>query len=165
MDQPNPLTPQAPQLPDDHGPLAKSISDAHGAAAAQLSGLQKARAMTDHLRGELSKLTALGDNVTPEDVIKGAGVIVGKGGDPMALANLMADMPMGGQAINGWLQQHVATLDVNEKKLDGAITAARHQAGVAALHHIAMRHIASAFEGASASAAPQPNVEGTNALN
>ena len=57
-------------------------------------------------RGELDELRKLGDQVQVEDVIKGAGTMVGAGFSPQALAQMLAQMPTtGGQALEAWVEQ------------------------------------------------------------
>lgn len=162
----NPLAPASQQsaLPSSHGKIADFISQAHSAASAQVQKLTEARSLADAIRSAMDGVVALGDNVTPEDVIKGAGSIVGKGGDPMQLASLLADMPQGGQALAAWVQQHDQVLGQQEKAIDQKLAVARHGAGTAALHLLAMNHIASKF-GTPAAQAPAPNTETSNALN
>ena len=143
----NPLAapPQPPALPDGHGPVEQAVGKAHTQAAGQLAQLTKQKTMVGNVKSELDKLSALGESVTPEDVIKGAGLLVGKGADPMAMASLLADMPQGGQALAAWLQQHDTQLAQNEQQLDQMLAGARHQAGSAALHVLAMDHIKQKF--------------------
>lgn len=154
----NPLsTATASPLPDGHEPLLASVKQAHSQAASQLGKLQEGKAMLGHLRTEFDSLMAMGDNVTPEDVIKAAGNLVGKGGDPMQLANKLADMPQGGQAIEAWIQQQATQLGQSEKMLDQQLALARHSAGNAALHLIAMHHIGEQFKQAGAQPQGAPN--------
>lgn len=168
MDQDNPLAPM-PQpvvqstLPFAHSPLEATMQKAHSAASAQVTKLTEARNIQDHMRTTIEGLAGMGDSVTPEDVIKGAGSIVSKGGDAMALAGLLADMPQGGQALSSWLAQNESKLQASEQQLNQQLALARHDAGSAALHLIAMQHIGERF-GAGVPAS-QPNVESTNALN
>lgn len=154
--------PAMDQIPEDHQPLASTIDKVHSAAAAQLGKLTEAKGMVEHIRAALQGLAAMGDNVTPEDVIKGAGSVVAKGGDPMAMASLLADMPQGGQALGAWVASHEQQLAANEQQLEQQLANARHGAGVAAMHLIAMHHIGNQFGGAPA---PGQNAESSNALN
>lgn len=143
----------APSVPDGHGPVEQAVGQAHANASGQLAKLTQAKRNIANIRGEMETLTKLGDSVTPEDVIKGAGMVVGKGGDPMQLAGLLADMPQGGEALQGWLQQHDQQMTQNEQQVDQLLAQARHSAGSAALHVLAMDHIRRKFEGAQG--APQ----------
>lgn len=155
MPQGGPPAPGPGPMPEGHAPLQAGIMAAHGQAAAQVGKLKQATAMAGHISGELDTLAAMGDQVTPEDVIKGAGVLVGHGADPMQMATLLADMPQGGEALASWLQQHAQQLQQTTAGLQQQLAVARHTAGVAALHGIAMHHIGQQF-GAVAPPAPQP---------
>lgn len=156
--------PVSPDLPAAHAPMADTIAQAHAAATAQVKQLSTQRQMMDHLRTELGSLAGLGDAVTPEDVIKGAGMLVGHGADPMKLASLLTNMPQGGEAISGWVQQHLQVINQNEAGLDQQLAAARHSAGVAALHHLAMNHIEQGFQNAPGAGPTPPAPEQPNAL-
>lgn len=146
--------PQAGTMPEAHSQLETSVQQAHSGAAAKVSKLKEALAQADNIRGELAGLSAMGDNVTAEDVIKGAGNLVGKGGDPMAMASLLADMPQGGQALSTWLGQHTQQLGANEQQIKQQLALAQHDAGSAALHVIAMHHIGEQFKAAQGQQAP-----------
>lgn len=121
----------------------------HGQAAAQLGKLRQARDLLGKVGSQLAELASMGDAVTPEDVVKGAGALVGHGADPMQMAGLLADLPQGGEAISSWLQAHAQTIAQSTAALDQKLAMARHEAGVAALHGIAMHHIGQAFGEAS----------------
>lgn len=141
----NALAPPAPTLPEGHGQVAESLGAAHGQAAAQFAKLREAKAMVTHIRSALDGLASMGDSVGAEDVIKAAGGLVANGGDPVALAGLLADMPQGGQAIQAWVAGHAEQLKANEAQLDQQLGMARHEAGASALHSLAMQHIGAAF--------------------
>ncbi len=158
----NALMPQAqaqaapsPQLPDAHAGLAGTIGKAHDAASAQLSKLQAAKTLVSHIRSGLENLTKLGDMVGAEDVIKAAGDIVGKGGDPIALAGMLANMPEGGQAIQSWVTEQAAKLAQNEAQLTQQLNLAKHQTASAALHVMAMDHIGQKFQPPQGEASPE----------
>lgn len=127
----------APQMPP--GPAAQNPhADAFGQAQASYAATSKAMGMMDKVRTELTGLAKMGSAVTPEDVIQGAGKLVGSGADPMELAGLMSDMPTnGGDALAAWVAQHAATSAQNEAKLKMAHEAAKHSLGVASIHHLA----------------------------
>lgn len=124
----------SPEAPGVHPALA----DTHSQASAQFDATTKAVARMDKIRTELTGLAKKGSAVTPEDVIQGAGKLVGGGEDPMQLASLMADMPTnGGDALAAWVAQHAATTAANEAKLKSAHDVARHSLGVASVHKLA----------------------------
>lgn len=163
----NPLAPQGGQAPgpmappDAHAPLQQTVQDAHQQAAAKVGKIRQAQQMVGKMLGTMDGLSKLGDLVTPEDVMKGAGEIVGHGGDPMQIAGLLADMPQGGEAIAQWLSGNVEKLQGAKANLDQAMAGAQHEAGVAALHSIAMHHIGQAYGAGAPPAAPA--VEGPEA--
>ena len=66
--------------------IPKPLADAHQTAKSQFNKLAEARSMLDKTRVELETLTKLGDIVTSEDVIKGAGKLVAEGLSPVAMA-------------------------------------------------------------------------------
>lgn len=103
----------------------------------QYEQLQNAQKTLEMVRRELSTLEALGDMVTPEDVIKGAGKLVAGGLSPRAMSGLLADMPhSGGVALQGWLSQHSEQLAQREAQLEPMMAVARHVIGVGALHQL-----------------------------
>lgn len=117
--------------------MIKPLMDAHDIAKAQFGKLAEARTILDRARVELTNLAKLGDMVTPEDVIKGAGKLVGAGMSPMALAKLMSDMPDQGPQLQAWLQTHATQLAAREAQLEPVLSHARHQLGVTALRALA----------------------------
>lgn len=153
----NSLAVPPPVLPDGHAPVEQAVTQAHANASGQLSKLTQAKSMVSHIREQLDSLATMGEAVTPEDVIKGAGMLVGKGADPMQMASLLADMPQGGQALAAWVQGHDAQLKQNEAQLDAQLDQVRHQAGSAALHVLAMDHIKQKFSAPSAPEESAPN--------
>lgn len=113
--------------------MLQQLSDDHDRARGQFDKLAEARRTLDAARAELTSLTKLGDLVTPEDVIKGAGKLVAGGLSPMALAKLLSDMPEKGEELQAWLIGHVQGLEQREAQLEPVLGAARHQLGVAAM--------------------------------
>lgn len=156
----NPMMPQGP------GPSAPTPSQAHmaplaknhQAVSAMFDATQKALKQSANVRQELDKLTGMGDVVTGEDVIEGAGRIVAKGGDPLAMAGVLADMPSegGSAALAGWIAQHDMAAKQHEAMLQAANEVARHQLGVSSLHMIAAHSMNPQSQAPSlAPAAPQ----------
>ena len=109
----------------------------HDQMLAQFNKFTQSRDMLDKVRVELTTLAKLGDTITPEDVIKGAGALVGHGMSPMELAGMLADMPEGGQALAGWVASKAQAATQTEAKLSGMIQQARGHLGAAALALIA----------------------------
>ena len=120
------------------GDIHPALADAHSQASAMFDQTTKAVARMDKIRTELTGLAKKGSAITPEDVIQGAGKLVGGGEDPMQMASLMADMPTnGGDALAAWVAQHAATTAAKEAQLKSAHDVARHSLGVASVHKLA----------------------------
>lgn len=115
----------------DPGPMGQQLQAHFGKTSEALKAV-------DNVRTGLGKLATMGSAVTPEDVIKEAGVLVGKGADPMSLAGLMADMPTnGGDALAAWVAMHAQQAQQNEQQLKQVHTVVRHSMGVHAIHQLA----------------------------
>lgn len=137
--------------------MIKPLTEAHAAAKAQFDKLAEARGLLDKARAELTDLGKLGDMVTSEDVIKGAGKLVAAGASPLALAKLLSDMPTEGPQLQAWLAQHSTALAQQEAQLQPVLEAARHQLGVTGMRvltaHSLMPQLAPAPQQPSAAAA------------
>lgn len=134
------------------------LAEAHSAVKAQFEKLAGARTMLDKARAELTSLTKLGDLVTQEDVIKGAGKLVAAGLSPMAVAKLLSDMPEKGAELTAWLTQHAAGLAAREQQLDPVLAQGRHALGVAAMKTLVGHHIQ------QTGPSPAPAASGSNPL-
>jgi hypothetical protein len=94
-------------------------------------------------RQELDALVAKGDSVTPEDVIEGAGALVGAGADVHGISGMLASMPQGGgQALVGWLKQQDQFVQQKEAQIEQTIDLSRHRLGVSAMHQLLGHHLA-----------------------
>ena len=94
------------------------LQAAHDTASAQFAQAEAAVKMLELVKGEMGKLSALGDMVTPEDVIEGAGTLVSKGAPAGQMAALLASMPQsGGPALQAWLAQQEAFVAQREATL------------------------------------------------
>lgn len=126
------------------GPPSDTLSvlaHQHAGAKAQYQQLQGVMQKSDAVRRELATLSQLGDQVTTEDVIKGAGKLVGAGLDPHALAGLLADMPTnGGPALAQWVQMHEQGAAEGEAQMAPQLAQARHAQGLAGLRLMAAAH-------------------------
>lgn len=109
------------------------LHEQHDQIKAQFGKLETADRMLQDTRAELSRLGDLGDLVTPEDVIKGAGNLVAKGGSPMEIAKLLSDLPESGPQIQAWLAGHEQVLAQHEAVLQPVLQAGRHALGVSAM--------------------------------
>ena len=105
---PNPQTQNAGHPLDPHLPV---LSQTAQAAKAKFDQTSSAKRRTQGALTELEQLQALGDTVTPENIIQGAGKLVASGESPQQMAALLADMPQGScQVLQGWLSQHIQQL-------------------------------------------------------
>ena len=124
-----------PQFTPEHGQL---LASAHQNALAMYGKTSEAMGRFAKIQQGLGKLATLGDSITPEDVIKEAGVLVGHGESPQQLAALMADMPTSsGEALAGWVAQHLQMVQQNVAKMQQVHAGAQHEMGVSALHALA----------------------------
>lgn len=140
-------------MPGPASPLFATAS----AQKAQFTKLAEARSMLDKVRVELTSLDKLGDLVTSEDVIRGAGKLVAAGLSPMAMAKLLSDLPEQGPAINSWLASHAQAVAQREQQLDPVLAEARHQLGVSALRALAGHHVEQSLQQAPGATSPAPN--------
>jgi hypothetical protein len=101
-------------------------------------------------RTMLDSLKKKGDQVQVEDVIEGAGTMVGAGFSPQALAQMLAQMPTtGGEALQAWVEQQDQRAQQMDMQLQQTLkSSAIHRAitGMASLHihSIKQKHMAMA---------------------
>ena len=153
----NPLAPTLDPVAATASPQLAALSQAHDMARSRFLKTGQVMDRVDKIRTELTTLAKLGDTVTPEDVIKGAGKLVASGMDPMQMASLLADMPTnGGVALANWVAQHAQAMTQKEAQFGQVHAQARHESGVAALRLLA-GHTHASLSGATPSqAAPMP---------
>ena len=143
---------QAP--PTAASPMMQHFGSAQDVAAARYAKMKEATAKLAATRKELDGLTALGDTVSQEDVIKAASGMVAAGIGAPAVAGILADMPEGGAALQGWIAEHDAAVRQREAQAQQALTITRHEMGVAALRHI-IAHSSEGMGQAPPAAGPQ----------
>lgn len=131
-----------------------SLAKSHDMAKAMFDNTSRALAHIQMMSQELTSLSKLGDTVTPDDVIETAGNIVGKGSfSPMEAATVLSDMPDGGQALAGWVSQHLAQNQATMAQVQQAHAMARHEMGASGLRLLA----------AHSAAGPLPELAGGTA--
>lgn len=132
---------QAPSQPPAGAP--PGLADDHSDMSAKFLKLKTAGELLGKARGTLDQLVTLGDVVTPEDVVKGAGSLVGAGLSPEAMAGLLAEMPStgGSEALAEWLAQQDQGLREREAQLMFVKHQVQHQMGVGAMR-LLMAHSA-----------------------
>lgn len=117
--------------------LLEALQMAHNSATGMFGMTSKAvQHLTQRYQG-LQELYKLGDGVTAEDVIQEAAKLVSSGSSPTEMAAALADMPQGGQALAGWVQQKLATTVQSMQKVQSAHAIARHEMGVSGLRLLA----------------------------
>jgi hypothetical protein len=149
----------SPQMPGPTGmPNSQDdLDSAHGNAAGWFQHVQKANKEIQTTRKELDKLSALGDSVTPEDVIESAARQVASGRDPVQLATSLADMPQnGGEALATWVKQKDQMVQQAEAHMGMIEPHARHMMGVAALHKLIGHQVGTPGDGEPAMGAATP---------
>lgn len=119
----------------------KAIEQTHSQTKATYSKLTTADTTLGKVRSQLEDLASLGDMVTQDDVVKAAGSLVAHGLGPMAMAGMLVDMPPDGQALQGWVGQHLKGLEQREAQLEQAKTQVRYQLGQSALHLLTAHHV------------------------
>ena len=127
------------------GPIKKGQSVYHTEHAynrAVYGKLVDAARMLDHIRGEMDKLTVMGDTVTPEDVIGSAGRLVGHGVPARELAQILSDMPtQAGQGLAAWVAQNDALVTQQEAHVAQMREIAQYRMGASAMQVLAANHL------------------------
>ncbi len=150
---PAPAAP-TPSTPLNSAPSADPIASWHSSAKAQFDKVQEAHQHVLALRSELDRLGDLGDFIQPDDVVKSAATLVGKGFHPKELAALLAEMPMqGGEMLQQWVSTHEQMLQQVEAAAGPILAATRHNLATASLHVLARDHMQQQGQG-QGSAAP-----------
>lgn len=127
--------------------MLDALQAQHEGAVAQHQQVRQIDQLLQDTREQLDKLIQLGDMVTPEDVIKGAGHLAGRGASPMELAKLLSDMPEDGPSLANWLSVHEQTVAAKEAAMRPAVTATRHAMGLSAMR-LLVAHAMGAPQGA-----------------
>ncbi len=135
-------------------------------AQAQHGKLSESAGRLGAVRRELDELMKMGPNVTPEDVIKGAGALVGAGMSPQSLAQLLSSMPTnGGEALAAWVEQQDQQVRGMEQQSQAQVKASAIHRGIAAMTKLNMDHVRGKVQARSqAAAAPMAQAPVPNAL-
>jgi len=122
--------------------LSGNIQQAWDNADAQYKQLGESAKRMEAVRREMDALMKLGDTITVEEVIKGAGALVGAGFSPQVLAGMLAQMPTtGGQGLAAWVQQQDQQARQMEARLHQNMEAAAVHRGIAAMTSLHADHI------------------------
>jgi hypothetical protein len=117
--------------------------------------LQSAKRMSS-VRTELDALAKLGDQVQVEDVIKGAGTLVGAGFAPAAVAQLLSTMPTtGGEALQAWIEQQDQQVQAGEAQLQQKVKASAIHRGITAMASLHVDHVKGQIQQARGAVPPQ----------
>ena len=110
-------------------------------ANAQHSKLLESAKRLDVMRAELDSLMKLGDSVEVEEVIEGAGKLVGAGMGADEVAGLLAQMPtQGGEALAGWIKQQDQAVRMGEQQMKQQLKTSAIHRGLTAFAHLHMQH-------------------------
>lgn len=143
-----------PAAPALHLP---TLDEQHSAAAAKLAKVDEVAARARAARQQFDHLMALGDLVEEDDLVSAAGRVIAAGGDPIAIASLLADAPQGSsQALSQWIGQQDQQFKAKEQQLAAAQAVIRHQAGLAALRLLAGHSFGQTQAPESPAAGPNP---------
>lgn len=135
--------------------MMQHFGDLQDQAAARFAKMKQACQTLDKVRKELDHLVALGDTVTQEDVVKAGSGLVAAGLGAAAVAGILADMPDGGEALQGWVVQHDQETQQREAQAQRALAITRHELGLTAFRHI-IGHSAETAEQPAAPADSNP---------
>lgn len=154
MTQGNPLSPMASPMAQDP---TQMLTKAHDTVKGLFQKTGQAMAHLETMQEALGQLAKLGDMVTPEDVIKTAGDLVGAGthsAQEMAVA-LSSMPPSGGQAIAAWVNEHIQRNAQQGKQLAQMHALARHETAVSGMR--LLKHLGD-------SGRPEPTAAGSPAV-
>jgi hypothetical protein len=111
-------------------------------AQAQHKQLMAAQKRMSVAKNMLDSLKKLGDQIQVEDVIQGAGTMVGAGFSPQALAQMLAQMPTtGGEALQAWVEQQDQRAQQMDMQLQQKIQASTVHKGITAMAALHVDHI------------------------
>lgn len=138
--------------PPSGSPMMQAFGSMLGQAKAHYSKLEETSIRLGVVRQEMDKLVAMGDQVSQEDVVSAAGLLVAHGIGAVPMATLLADMPTGGEALQAWLRQQDQIIHQNEAQIKAPLAEARHQLAMVGLHNL-VGHMAEARNARDAQAA------------
>ena len=138
------MPPDPSMPPQDPSQMQSAPAPAQQAAPqdihAQYAKLMQASDTLDATKASLDALLGLGDTVTPEDVVKEAGKLVGYGLSPTAVATMLVDMPQKGDMLAEWVQQQDQGVAQRVAQLSLVTNAVRHKMGVDAIQGLMVHH-------------------------
>lgn len=130
------------QIPSTQPSPQDLIEGHHAQVKAQYAKVKEHQATIDGVRRELDSLTKLGDMISPGDVVKAAGKIVGGGVAAPAMAEILSNMPnAGGQPLQEWVRKNEAIFVGLEQQIAGIRGKLQHHLGVSGLRALAGQHL------------------------
>lgn len=156
-----------PMPSEEH--VASAAAAAHDKVRAFYDKIQEGRQQLTEVRKEMDRLLKMGDMVTEDDVIQGAGRLVGHGLGAESMAEMLASMPTtGGQALAGWVSVHDQQVKQAEFHVKHMEIGAAHALGQAAIRSLAAAHLVATKQQpnmATQIAAAQPIQSGASTLD
>jgi len=128
-------------------------------SVAQFEDLQHRLGLLDMVKRSLGDLLDKGVALSSQDVTDAAGRLVAGGLKPEAMASLLSQMPDKPEALQQWVQHYAELTEQREEQLESAMTAARHQMGVAGMVTLAGLLDGHAATGGSGNQQPQPSTQ------
>ena len=130
--------PGAPQPAD----LLAGSHEAFETDAKRHAKLVESSNRLDGARKAMDSLVTKGDMVTPEDIVDAASGLVAHGFTPQSLAELLSTMPaQGGEALQGWVKQNDAKLQMAEKSMQPALAQSTLHLGGRAMASLHLDHL------------------------
>lgn len=132
--------------------LLDMLDTAHSHAKAMFDQTNEAMTKLRAISAALKGLADKSDMVSPDDVVKAAGKLVGAGHfSAPEMATILSDMPAtGGQGLASWISMHLESATQNLAKLTPIHQVVKHEMGVSAMRALGA-HVA-----AGQGAAPAP---------
>jgi hypothetical protein len=118
---------------DQHQGLMEHLEGNHAELKAKFDKLQAAGKLLSSVRSELDQLSALGDMVSADDVMKSSSKLVAAGMSAGAVAGLLADMPPDGPGLQEWVTLHDQGVKQREAQLEQVRANVQHELGVGAM--------------------------------
>lgn len=133
--------------------------DHHNQIEAQYDQLESAQARLSRAANELGVLGKLGDTVSTEAVVKGAGRLVAQGESPVEMAKLLGSMPppdAPGSALQAWVAGQTQAVEAKLAQIAQMREQARHALAVSAMQRIILGGGGGVMTQPAMSAGPAP---------
>lgn len=146
--------------------LLDMLDRAHGHAKAMYDQTDASMRHLEAIQAALRGLSEKADLVTPDDVIKASGKLVGSGNfSAPEMASILSDMPAtGGQGLASWIAMHLDKVSQTLAKLTPIHNVVKHEMGVSAMRALGA-HVAAGQQGAPPTGPSAPLQPGAMTLN